>query len=244
MAQAQTQVQYPVRAVAVSERVYFTLLKLQKPQYAPFVAAIQATMNQHIVPYSFLAMGYAAGFVDNQLITQYTNLVQPKINEVVGVFGVEFSVQAEGIRGGLKLRLKAKKGDKEAGHEADLVGAGPDFGPLYAESKDLAKARWDAFTKMLKEQDVPSILHAAALGYEWFMLGGNPTPKQQIAVVKHKMRLAAVDPAEYVKRVREAVERYAAGYTYGISKYSYVIKWVSEGLRAAFHATRIVLEVL
>jgi hypothetical protein len=251
MAQTQTQVQYPVRAVTIDERVYFTELKLQKPQYAPFIPAIQATMNQYIVPYSFLAHAYVRGFFDDGTIGSYTQLATSRINQVLSHFGVTFSIEPsvifdaqQGVRRGLRIKMTASKGGLTLSHTADLVGAGPDFGPVYAESKDLAVKRWKAYTEILKEQDVPNILYMAAFGYELFMTEGTPTPRQLLAAVKHKIKLTAVNPSEYIKRIREAVEKYAVGYTYGIDKYSYISRWVMEGLRAAFHATRLVLEVL
>jgi hypothetical protein len=242
---------YPVRVVSIEDRAYFTQLKLQKPQYTPFIPAIQSTMNKYIVPYAFLAKGYVDGFVDIFLIQRYTNLVQPKINDVVSQFGVSFEVSADaiadpgtGARRGLRLSMAAAKGGTSVAHDADLVGQGPDFSPLYGESKDLAKARWEAYTRILTEPDVRMILNLAALGYELFMTEGTPTPRQQLAAVKHRMKLAAVDANYYLNAIREALDEYEAGYTAGVQKYSHISRWVMEGIRAATKATFVVLQVL
>jgi hypothetical protein len=248
---AQTQNTYPIRVVSIEDRTYFTHVKLKKPQYIPYIPTIQATMNKYIVPYAYLAMGYVAGGVDMTTIQQYTQLAQPKISEVLNFFGASFTIepvliydQDQQARMGLKLRMAAQKGTNAVGYDADIVGSGPDFGPLYEESKDLAIKRWEAYTKLLTESDVRSILGLAALGYELFMTEGSPTPKQQLAVVKHRLKLSSVDPNRYIDRVREVVDKYGSGYEMGVMKYSYINKWITEGLKAATKATQIVLEVL
>jgi hypothetical protein len=235
---------YPIRAVTIDDKLYMTYIKLLKPQYAPYLASIQAVMNQYIVPYAYFAMANARGALDPTVLSTYTSSAQNKINEALGPFSVTFTLNAQGIAGGLRLLFEARKGTNVVSTDHEIKGQGPDFGPVYEQSKDIAKARWASYPEAINEANVLSILGLAQLGYERFMTEGTPTPRQQLAVLKHKIKLNAVDPVEYINRLRDSVNKYEVGYQKGVSKYSYVIKWISEGLVAAFKASKIVYEVL
>jgi hypothetical protein len=237
-------VKYPIRAVTIDERVLLTYLKLVKPQYAPYLAAIQSVMNQYIVPYAYFGMASTRGTLDREVLDRYTVMAQAKINEALGIFGVAFTLSAQGTERGVKVAFEARKGDNTAKSDHEITGQGPDFGPVYGQSKDIAKARWASYPDMLNEANVRVIFDLSSMGYEYFVLGTNPTPKQQIAALKHRIKLSAVDPAMYIDRVKEAVEKYEKGYEYGVHKYSYAIRWISEGLVAAFKATKTVYHVL
>jgi hypothetical protein len=235
---------YPVRALPLDERLMLTYYKLNKPQYAPYLAAIQATMNQYIVPYAYFALAEANNQPNDAALSQYTNAANSKINEVLGVFGVSFTVTPEPITGGLRVGFRAQKGTNTAETSHEIRGQGPDFAPLYEQSKDIAKVRWDAYTKIVAPDHVVEILRLAGVGYETFMLEGTPSPRQVLAVIKHKMKLGAVDPEEYINRLKDAVGKYETGYQHGASKYSYINRWITDGLVAAVKATGAVYQVL
>jgi hypothetical protein len=243
MAQDQTQ-NYPVRAIPLEERLIFTYIKLTKPQYAPYLATIQSVMNQYIVPYTFFALAVAQGTPDDTLLQNYTAMAKAKINEVLAVFGVNFDVTYSHIQKGLKLTFEAQKGGNTSRAEHEIAGRGPNFGPLYAQSKDIAKVRWAAYTELVQEDRVHEILELANMGYEVFMLEGTPTPRQIMAALKHKIKLMTVDPAEYIRRLKESVDKYEYGYQHGVMKYSYISPWLSDGLVAAVKATGAVYQVL
>jgi len=240
---SQTQ-NYPVRAIQLSERMKLTYFKTTKPQYAPYLAAIQAVMNQYIVPYAYFALAQANGVSDEEGVSRYTNAANSKINEVLGALSVSFTVTPEAIAGGLRLSFRAQKGGDTAEERHDLTGQGPDFAPLYEQSKDIAKVRWDAYTKIVGPDQVREILRLAGMGYETFMLEGTPSPRQVLAVIKHKMKLGAVDPEHYIDRLKGAVNKYGTGYEYGVGKYSYISRWIMDGLVAAVKATEAVYRVL
>jgi hypothetical protein len=240
---SQTQA-YPIRAVTIDDKMYLTYVKLLKPQYAPYLASIQAVMNQYIVPYAYFGLANARGMLDPTVLNSYTSKAQAKINEVLQPFGVTFTLNAQGITGGIKVAWEARKGTNVVGSDHEIKGQGPDFGPVYEQSKELAKARWAYYSEMLTETNVTTILGLASLGYQRFVTGTSPTPEQQLAALKHWIKIQAVDPTEYINRLKDAVDKYEQGYQYGVSKYSYIIRWVADGLVAAFKATRSVYEVL
>lgn len=241
MAQTQT---YPIRAVSIDDKIYMTYAKLTKPQYAPYLASIQAVMNQYIVPYAYFAMAKARNALNLETLNTYTSKAQAKINEVLSPLGVAFTLNAQDIPEGVKVLFQASKGQNVVGGDHEIKGRGTDFGPAYEQSKDIAKLRWASYADMLTEVNVESILGLANLGYTRFVTGTNPTPEQELAAIKHMIKLSAVDPARYINRLRESVEKYATSYQYGVHKYSYISRWLSEGFVAAFKAARAVFEVL
>ncbi len=240
---SQTQ-DYPVRAIPLDERLVTTYIKMIKPQYAPYLAAIQAVMNRYIVPYAYLALAEANDRPVEDYLERYTNTANSKINEALAIFGVNFQVTPEPISGGLKLDFTARKGGNTAETSHEITGRGPDFGPVYAQSMDIAKVRWASYTRLVTEDHVREILKLAGMGYEVFMTEGSPTARQVMAVLKHQMKLSAVDPQEYINRLRGAVDKYEVGYQHGVGKYSYISKWISDGFVAAVKATFTVYQVL
>jgi hypothetical protein len=235
---------YPLRVVTIEERVSLTHLKMQKPQYAPYLAAIQSVMNQNIVPYAFFGMAHTRGMLDPSLLDAYTNSAESRINNVLTSLGVTFDLAAVPITGGIRVHFGATKGPNSAGSFGEINGEGPDFGPVYGQSKDIAVARWASYPELLSETDVRLILGLATEGYGRFVLGDNPTPRQQLAAIKHRLKITAVDPTQYIERLRGAVEKYGIGYELGVEKYSYVIRWVGQALRVATQAAKIVFDVL
>jgi hypothetical protein len=235
---------YPVRALPIEERLVFTYYKLNKPQYAPYLAAIQAVMNQYIVPYAYFALAEANDQSDDTALNRYTTVANAKINEVLGVFSVTFNVAPEPITGGLRLGFRAQKGGNTAETSHEIKGQGPDFAPLYEQSKNLAKVRWEAYTRIVTEDSVREILRLAGMGYESFMLDGTPGPRQVLAVIKHKMKIGAVDPQYYINKLKDSVSKYESGYQYGVSKYSYISRWIMDGFVAAVKAAGAVYQVL
>jgi hypothetical protein len=218
--------------------------KLNKPQYVPYLAAIQAVMNQYIVPYAYLAMGYREGLVDTTLIGQYDTKASEKITEALELFGVSFTVAGTPITDGLRVNFTATRGTSTATGDHSITGSGPDFGPVYEQAKEIAKARWTSYTELLNPTLVRQILELANTGFERFILGDSPTPKQQLAAIKHKIKILAVNPTEYINRIRDAADKYEVGYQEGVSRYSYAIRWVGDGLVAAVKAAKSVLDVL
>jgi hypothetical protein len=235
---------YPVRALPIDERLILTQYKMYKPQFAPYLAAIQAVMNRFIVPYAFIAMAYTRGTYDDALVDLYTTKASESITQALNPFDVNFTIEWDEVTGGLVLDFTARKGTATAATSHEITGRGPDFGPLYEESKDIAKVRWEAYTQLLEEEHVREILRLAGMGYERFMLDDTPTARHLMAVFKHKLKLAAVDPEQYLERIRGAVEKYEQGYEYGVAKYSSISPWISDGLVAAVKASGIVYQVL
>jgi hypothetical protein len=233
-----------IRAVPLDLRLAYAYIKLTKPQYSPYLATIQAVMNQYIVPYAYFAMIKAQNALDPELLVRYTDSAYAKINEVLRVFGVEFKLGAGEQKDKLVVTFEAVKAGRTAQDEHLFTGEGPDFGPVYEQSLGIAKVRWASYADMLNEESVRGILELANMGYEAFMTDGSPSPRRQIAILKHKLKLMAVDPQLYITRIKEAMDKYELGYQHGVQKYSYIIRWISDGLVAAFKATKTVLQVL
>jgi len=235
---------YPIRAVPIDVRVMLSYSKMGKPHLAPYLAAIQAVMNQYIVPYAYLAMGYREGLVDATFISQYDTKASQKITEALELFDVSFAVVGTPISGGIRVNFTATKGTTTRTGDHNITGSGPDFGPVYEQAKEIAKARWASYPELLNPTLVRQILDLANAGYERFVLGDSPTPKQQLAAIKHKIKTLAVNPTEYINRLRDAVDKYEVGYQEGVAKYSYAIRWVGDGLVAAVKAVKTVYDVL
>lgn len=240
----------PVRIVTVDDRLVLTELKRANPQYAPYIAAIQAAANEFMGPMGFLAYGIAKGNIDANAVDEYVRVAEPEFNYKIRPLGVSVQFSASPVSGGLQVSWTAVNTVSGPGTDSavsgsyTITGLAEDFSEDWAESLALAADRWSRFVNTLTPEMADKILRAAQVGYEEFIIGRSPSPKQIMAALKHKVKLLAVDRNYYVDRIREAAERYQAGYKEAKTKYAEVFKYVGDALYAATKLTISIFKVL
>lgn len=232
------------RIVSVNERLLLTELKRRKPQYAPYLATIQAVTNEILGPMGFLAYGIAKGAIDYDLVDRYVVEAKALIGKKLTPLGVGIDLTATPTNKGLAITWAAIKQQVTDNGSYVIQGLSEDFSDDWVESLTLAKSRWSRFVNSLTPDMADKILSAAQIGYEEFMLNESPTPKQILAVTKHKIRLLSVDRNLYVNRTKEAIQRYELGYKDAKVKYGEVMRYVGDALRAATRLTISVFKVL
>ena len=232
------------RIVPVELRLVLTQLKAQKPAYAPFIAAVQATINEAFGPLGILAYGSAGGRITAGDVSSYVNAVKPGVNSKLTPLGVSFDFAASPAAGGLSVTWTAAKGTATDSGSHTITGNVEDVSDDWAQSLAIAANRFSRWVQTLDPNKARAILDTAAAGYEAFMTGGTPTARQQMAALKHKLRIKAVDPAMYVSQLQVGATKYQVGYQNAVSKYREVAKWIMDALLAATKATISVAKVL
>ena len=240
-----------VRIVSIDERLMLTELKRLKPNYAPYLAAIQAAANEFLGPMGFLAYGIVGGRIDARVVNQYITQAKPEFNAKISPLGVAVTFSATPTVEGLSISWTAtKQGAFEPGAAPTdsgshvIRGLSEDFSDDWADSLTIAVNRWSRFVNTLTPDMADKILKAAVIGYEEFMIGDTPTPKQFIAAIKHRVRLSAVDRNFYVDRTKAAVSKYQTGYQEAKAKYAEVLKYVGDALYGAVKLTISIFRVL
>lgn len=232
------------RIVSIDERLLLTELKRLKPAYAPYLATIQATTNELLGPMGFLAYGISKGAVTDDLVDRYVTEAKGVINRKLAPLGVGVDLSAIPVSQGLSISWMATKQEVTDSGSYVIQGLSDYFSDDWAESMTLAVSRWTRFVNKLTPEAADKILKAAQIGYEQFMISDSPLPKQLLAVTKHKIRLMAVDRNFYVDQIKGAVQRYQRGYQDAKAKYSEVMKYVGDALRAATRLTISIFRVL
>ena len=232
------------RITTVDLRLVLTQLKAQKPQYAPYLAAIQAASNEFIGPMGFLAYGIANGHLGEDVVNLYLQRAKPEFDSKIALLGVTVQLSASPTPGGLSISWAASKTGASDSGSYTIAGLTEDFSDDWIDSLTIAANRWSRFANSLTADMADKILNAAQVGYEQFMTEGTPTAKQIMAALKHKIRLLAVDRTYYVNRVREAVQRYQAGYQAGKTAYATAFKYVGDALAAATRLSVSIFRVL
>jgi hypothetical protein len=234
----------PVRLVAVDERVALTLLKARKPEYAPYIAAIQAAANEFMAPIGFIAYGVKLGKLRQGDLNTYIMYASPAINQKLSPLGVSASFTGTVDVSGVTVSWTVSKGGNSKAGSYTITGQAPDFSGDYAESKNIAYARWTRYIQGLTPGVVDKIFEAAKQGYQDFMSEGAVGPRKAMAILKHSLRLDAVDRQFYINQVQKSADKYPIGYQYGVEKYKAVFVWVGDALRGAFYLTKDIFEVL
>jgi len=232
------------RIVPVELRLVLTQLKAQKPAYAPFIAATQAIINEAFGPLGILAYGSAGGRITAGDVSSYVNAVKGEVNSRLTPLGVSFDFAASPAAGGLSVTWTAAKGTATDSGSHTVTGNVEDVSDDWAQSLAIAANRFSRWVQTLDPNKARAILDAAAAGYEAFMTGGTPTARQQMAILKHKLRIKAVDPAFYVSQIQGAGSKYQVGYQNAVAKYREVARWIMDALLAATKATISVAKVL
>jgi hypothetical protein len=232
------------RLVPVELRLVLTQLKAQKPQYAPFVASIQAVINEAFGPLGILAYGAAGGRVTSTDVSSYVNAVKSEVGTKLQPLGVTFDFSVSPTSGGLSVSWTATKGASSDTGSHTITGNVEDVSDDWLQSLTIAANRFSRWVQTLDAAKAKSILDAAAVGYETFMTSGTPTAKQQMAALKHKLRIKAVDPTLYVSQLQNGAAKYQTGYQAAVDKYRVVAKWVMDALLGATKATISVVKVL
>lgn len=232
------------RIVSIDERLLLTELKRLKPAYAPYLATIQATANELLGPMGFLAYGIVKGAVTDNLVDRYVVEATALINRKLAPLGVGVDLSAKPVPQGLTVSWMATKQNITDPGSYVIQGLSEDFSDDWAESMTLAVSRWTRFVNKLTPEAADKILKAAQIGYEQFMVSDNPSPKHLLAATKHKIRLMAVDRNFYVEQTKGAVQKYQTGYQHAKAKYSEVMKYVGDALRAATKLTISIFRVL
>ena len=232
------------RIIPVEMRLVLTQLKAQKPAYAPFIAAAQAIVNEAFGPLGILAYGAAGGRVTASDVTNYVNAVKPEVSNKLQPLGVVFDFSASPVSGGLSVSWTATKGAASDSGSHTIAGNVEDVADDWLQSLSIAANRFSRWVQTLDSAKARAILDAAAVGYEAFMTGGTPTAKQQMAALKHKLRIKAVDQVMYVQQLQVGATKYQTGYQMAVDKYRTVAKWVIDALVAATKATISVAKVL
>jgi len=232
------------RLVPIELRIVLTQLKAQKPVYAPFIAAVQAVINEVFGPLGILAYGTAGGRITAADVSSYVNAVKGEVNSKLTPLGVSFDFAANPAAGGLTVSWTATKGASTDTGTHTITGNVEDVSDDWAQSLSIAVNRFSRWVQTLDPNKARAILDAAALGYEKFMTEGTPTAKQQMAVLKHRLRIKAVDPAMYVSQLQAGATKYQVGYQNAVAKYKEVAKWTVDALLAATKATISVAKVL
>lgn len=232
------------RIVSVDERLILSELKRLKPNYAPYLAAIQAAANQFLGPLGFLAYGIAGGRIDVNAVNEYVRQAKSEFDSKISPLGVMVTFSTSPTSGGLSVSWTAAKDERTDSGSYTITGLTEDFSDDWVDSLTLAVNRWSRFVNTLTPDVADKILKAAQIGYEAFMTGGTPSAKQLMAVTKHKVRLSAVDRNFYVNQIKGAVQKYQEGYQGARAKYSEVFKYVGDALRAATRLTISVFKVL
>ena len=83
-----------VRITTIDERLMLTELKRFKPQYAPYLAAIQAASNQFVGPMGFLAYGIVGGHIDARVVNDYIAVAKPEFDAMIIPLGVSVQFSA------------------------------------------------------------------------------------------------------------------------------------------------------
>jgi len=232
------------RITPVELRLMLTQLKAQKPMYAPFIAAVQAVINEAFGPLGILAYGSAGGRITAADVSSYVNAVKGEVNSKLTPLGVSFDFAASPTAGGLTVSWTAAKGTTTDSGSHTITGSVEDVSDDWAESLTIAANRFSRWVQTLDPNKARAILDAAAVGYERFMTEGTPTARQQMAVLKQKLRIKAVDPAFYVSQIQGSTSKYQMGYQNAVAKYREVARWTVDALLAATRATISVAKVL
>lgn len=238
------------RIVSIEDKLVLTELKRAKPQYAPYIAAIQAAANEFIAPMGFLAYGIVGNLFGQEVVDAYLHVAEPEFQRKISPLGVTVQFSVLSVGEGLQVSWTATKGVGEPGavpSDSDsylIKGLAEDFSDDWAESLALAVSRWSRFVNTLTPEVADEILKAAQVGYEEFMTDRSPTPEQLTAAIKHKVRLLAVDRNFYVNRIKGAVQKYQTGYQEAKAKYAEVFKYVGDALYAATKLTISIFKVL
>ena len=232
------------RIIPVELRLVLTQLKAQKPQYAPFIAATQAIINEAFGPLGILAYGAAGGRVTASDVSSYVNAVKPEVASKLQPLGASLDFSASPVSGGLTVSWTATKGAASDTGSHTIAGNVEDVSDDWLQSLSIAANRFSRWVQTLDSAKARAILDAAAVGYEAFMTGGTPTAKQQMAALKHKLRIKAVDQAMYIQQLQAGATKYQTGYQMAVDKYRTVAKWVIDALVAATKATISVAKVL
>lgn len=233
-----------VRIMTVDDRLVLTELKRLKPQYAPYIAAIQAASNEFVGPMGFLAYGIVGGRIDASVVNEYVGRAKTDFDAKVSPLGVAVTFSASPATGGLSVSWTAAKGAATDSGSYVIRGLAEDFSDDWADALTLAVNRWSRFVNALTPDMADKILNAAQVGYEAFMTGGTPTAEQLMASIKHKVRLSAVDRNFYVNQIKGAINRYQVGYQGAKAKYAEVFKYVGDALHAALKLTISIFRVL
>jgi hypothetical protein len=232
------------RLVPIEDRVALTLLRERKPAYAPYIAAIQAAANQFMAPIGFIAYGVKLGKLKQSDLDSYIMYAAPPFVQALSPLGVNANFAGTvGVDEVTVTWTVSKSGNSKAGSYT-ITGQAPDFSGDYAESKNLAYARWTRYAQFLTPEVVDKIFEAAKQGYQDFMSEGAVGPRKAMAMIKHSLRLDAVDRKFYIGQIQNSAEKYPTGYQYGVEKYKTVFVWVGDALKGAFYLTRDVFEVL
>jgi hypothetical protein len=234
----------PTRLIGIDERVALTLLRERKPAYAPYIAAIQAAANEFMAPIGFIAYGVKLGKLGQSDLNIYIMYASPVINQKLSPLGVSVNFTGTVGADGVTVTWTVSKGTNSKTGSYTITGQAPDFSGDYAGSKDLAYARWTRYIQFLTPEAVDKIFEAAKQGYQDFMSEGAIGPRKAMAMIKHALRLDAVDRQFYISQVKNSAEKYPIGYQYGVEKYKTVFVWVGDALRGAFYLTKDIFEVL
>ena len=168
----------------------------------------------------------------------------PVINQKLSPLGVNANFSGTLSADGVIITWTVSKDGRSKTGSYAVTGQAPDFSGDYAASKDLAYARWSRYIQFLTPEAVDKIFEAAKQGYQDFLSEGAAGPRKAMAMIKHALRLDAVDRQFYINQVKNSAEKYTTGYQYGVEKYKAVFAWVGDALRGAFYLTRDVFEVL
>ena len=232
------------RIVPVELRLVLTQLKAQKPAYAPFIAATQAIINEAFGPLGILAYGSAGGRITAGDVSSYVNAIKPEVNSKLTLLGVSLDFSASPAAGGLSVTWTAAKGTATDSGSHTITGNVEDVSDDWIQSLNIAVNRFSRWVQTLDPNKARAILDAAAVGYERFMTEGTPTARQQMAALKHRLRIKAVDPAFYGSQIQGATSKYQMSYQNAVAKYREVAKWIMDALLAATKATISVAKVL
>jgi len=232
------------RIIPVELRLVLTQLKAQKPAYAPFIASVQAVINEAFGPLGILAYGAAGGRITASDVSSYVDSVKPEVGNKLQPLAVAFDFSASPASGGLTVSWTATKGAASDTGSHTITGNVEDVSDDWLQSLSIAANRFARWVQTLDATKARAILDAAAVGYEAFMTGGTPTARQKMAALKQKLRIKAVDPTMYVQRIAGSANMYQTGYQAAVDKYRTVAKWVIDALVAATKATISVAKVL
>jgi hypothetical protein len=228
----------------VELRLVLTQLKSQKPQYAPFIASVQAVINEAFGPMGILAYGVAGNRISASDVSDYVSAVKPDVNNKLQPLGASIDFSATPASGGLTVSWTATKGTASDSGSHSITGNVEDVSDDWLQSVSIAANRFSRWVQTLDSTKARAILDAAAIGYEAFMTGGTPTAEQRMAALKQKLRIKAVDPTLYLQQLQTGSTKYQTGYQAAVDKYRTIAKWVMDALVAATKATISVAKVL
>ena len=232
------------RLTPVELRILLTAYKEQKRTYAPFVAGVQAALNEAFGAIGVIAYGIAGGRLTQTELTQFADAVRPELQSRLSVLGVTFDFTATAAGGGVDLSWSATKGANSDSGTHQIRGNVEDFSDDYLQSLNIAVNRFARWAATVTADVADRILDAASEGYQRFMTEGTPTAKQALAALKHKLRVAAVDRNLYVSQLQGSSTKYQNGYQSGATKYQVIGRWALDGILGATKATLSVLKVL